>query len=74
MAARGDRASLAAVGFAGLAGSAVMNALPIAKSAAELSGGVVVTRGAIDFELGYDATRSKRFNSHGVSAGFTLRF
>lgn len=70
----GDRASLAAVGFAGLAGSAVMNALPIAKSAAELSGGVVVTRGAIDFELGYDATLSKRFNSHGVSAGFTLRF
>ena len=70
----GDRASVAAFGFAGLAGTALVGAVPIAKSAAELSAGVMVTRGMIDFELGYDATISEAFDSHGVSAGFKARF
>ncbi len=70
----GDRASVSSFGFAGLAGTGLVGAVPIAKSAAEVSGGVAVTRGMIDFEVGYDATISKGFDSHGVSAGFRLRF
>jgi len=73
----GDRASVAAFGFAGTAGTAgtaLVGAVPIARSAAELSAGVVVTRGAIDFEVGYDGTISKGFDGHGVSAGMKVRF
>ena len=46
----------------------------MAKSAAELSAGLVVTRGAVDFEVGYDGTISDTFDSHGVSAGVKIRF
>ncbi len=70
----GDRASLAAVGFAGTAGSTLIGALPVAESAAELSAGLVVTSGAVDFEVGYDGTISDTFDSHGVSASITFRF
>ena len=70
----GDRASVASFGFAGFTGTGLVAAVPIAKSAAELSGGLVVTRGTIDFEIGYDATISKAFDSHGVNAGLKVRF
>jgi fibronectin-binding autotransporter adhesin len=72
--ASGDRASLATVGFAGSAASALIGALPVAKSAAELSAGLVVTSGAVDFEVGYDGTISDTFDSHGVNAGIRIRF
>jgi uncharacterized protein with beta-barrel porin domain len=70
----GDRASVAAVGFASTAGATLIGALPVAESAAELSAGLVVTRGAVDFEVGYDGTISDTFDSHGVSAGIKVRF
>lgn len=70
----GDRASVAAVGFASTAGSTLIGGLPLAKSAAELSAGLVVTRGAVDFEVGYDGTISDTFDSHGLNAGIKIRF
>ena len=70
----GDRASVAAFGFAGTAGTALVGAVPIAKSAAELEAGLVVTYGMIDFKLGVDATISEAFDNHGVNAGFKVRF
>ena len=70
----GDRASAAVIGFAGLPGTVLTGAVPIAKSAAELSAGLVVRSGAIDFSVGYDASISKTFDSHGVSAGLKLTF
>ena len=70
----GDRASLAAVGFAGTTGATLIAGLPVAESAAELSAGLVVTSGAVDFEVGYDGTISDTFDSHGVNAGIRIRF
>jgi uncharacterized protein with beta-barrel porin domain len=70
----GDRASPATVGFAGLAGTVLIDGVPVAESAAELSAGLVVTSGAVDFEVGYDGTISDAFDSHGVSAGIKVRF
>jgi uncharacterized protein with beta-barrel porin domain len=70
----GDRVSAASVGFAGTAGTALIGGVPVAGSAVELSGGLVVTRGAVNFEVGYDGTISDTFDSHGVSAGIKVRF
>jgi fibronectin-binding autotransporter adhesin len=70
----GDRASLANVGFNGVAGSASIGGLPIARGAAELAAGAVITNGAVDFELGYDGSISSGFDSHGIRTSMRLRF
>lgn len=70
----GDRASAASVGFAGVTGSATIGAIPVAKSAAELSAGLAVTRGPVEIEVNYDGMVSKAFDSHGITAGLKFRF
>lgn len=70
----GDRASLATVGFAGTTATTVIGATPIAQDAAELSAGLSATSGRVSFEVGYDGTISKSFDSHGVHATATLKF
>lgn len=70
----GDRASAATVGFTGTTGSALIGAIPVAKSAAELSAGLAVTRGSVEIEVNYDGMVSKAFDSHGITAGLKFRF
>jgi autotransporter-associated beta strand protein len=70
----GDRASLTPVSFTGTTGSALIGSLPIAANAAELSAGLVMTLGAVNFEVTYDGMISESFDSHGLSARFRLLF
>jgi len=70
----GDRASLATVGFAGMAGTALIGANDIARSGAELSTGLALTYGAVHFQLGYNGMISKGLESHGLNAGLKVRF
>mgnify|MGYP001170041220 CR=1 FL=1 len=70
----GDRIPSAAMGFAGAPGSALVTGTPIAADAVELSAGLSVTRGNVDFEIGYDGTISNGFDSHGLGATMRLSF
>ncbi|HEY6816546.1 MAG TPA: autotransporter domain-containing protein, partial [Croceibacterium sp.] len=70
----GDRASVATVGFAATAGTVAIGAVPLAESSAELSAGLSVTSGTVDFEVGYDGSFSNTFEGHGLHAGIKVRF
>lgn len=70
----GDRSSIAAVGFANTSQTTQIGALPIAKNAAELSAGISISAGSVDFEFGYDGLISKKLDSHGAKLKASIRF
>ncbi|BBC74249.1 hypothetical protein AEB_P3381 [Altererythrobacter sp. B11] len=70
----GDRGSAAAVGFAGLPGTAAIAAVPISRNAAVISAGLSARLGTADLRIGYDGTYSNGFNDHGLTGSVKIRF
>ena len=69
----GDRDAAARVAFAG-SNTATIGAMPIDKTAVRLGIGGGLSTGSVSFSIGYDATLSDRFESHGGKVGLGVSF